>query len=149
MRCVIQRVSSARVSVENETRASIGRGLLILVGFSAQEREEDFFRMAGKIVKLRIFEDEKERIHFSVRDIDGDILLVSQFTLYADLTKGHRPSFNAAGNREEARVHFDHFQKILEESFGKAVSTGCFGARMSVESVNEGPFTLVTDQGSV
>jgi D-tyrosyl-tRNA(Tyr) deacylase len=142
VRVVIQRVSRASVTVDGERVAEVGRGLLILVGVAAEDDEGDADALAIKSGRLRIFEDDDRRFDRSIIDIGGEALVVSQFTLIADVTRGNRPSFSGAAGHERARAIFERFCATLA-SQGVPVSTGVFGARMSVELVNEGPVTLV------
>ncbi len=142
MRVVIQRVSRASVTVEGATVASVGRGLLILVGVAAEDDERDADALAIKSARLRIFEDDDRGFERSIIDIRGEALVVSQFTLVADVTRGQRPSFSGAATHEDARAIFERFCATLA-SQGVPVATGVFGARMSVELVNDGPVTLV------
>lgn len=141
MRIVVQRVDRAAVDVEGERIAEIRRGLLLLVGIAPTDAGVDLGRLAGKIVTLRIFEDDEGKMNLSLRDVGGAILAVSQFTLYADTRKGRRPSFVGAAPPEVARPLFDRFVDVLR-SEGVDVKTGRFGAKMSVELVNAGPVTI-------
>ena len=144
MRAVIQRVSSARVSVDGRQLAQIGRGLLVLVGVGKTDDTDDLAYIARKIRDLRIFEDENGNMNCSVVDVGGQVLVVSQFTLYGDCRRGRRPSFDAAAPPQEARVLYEALVTQLRQS-GLTVATGEFQAMMSVELVNEGPVTLVLD----
>lgn len=145
MRAVIQRVSKASVSVESGTTRSIRRGLMILLGVARGDTSDDAERLASKTAALRIFEDEAGKMNLSVRDIDGEALVVSQFTLMAETAKGNRPSFDPAAPPEEAIPLYRHFVDRLEEMMGRPVPTGEFGARMRVNLVNDGPVTLLLD----
>src|SRR4051812_21398657 len=127
MRVVLQRVSSASVTINGEVTARIGAGLLLLVGIEAADDASDGEWLARKIVRLRIFADEKDQMNRSVADIAGDILLVSQFTLHASTTKGTRPSFNAAARPEHAKPLYELFIKQLEQALGRPIQTGQFG----------------------
>ena len=142
MRVVLQRVKHASVHVDGQETGSIGQGFLILLGVSDTDDESIADKMADKICKLRIFEDENGKTNRSLQDVDGEILVVSQFTLYADCRKGNRPSFVKAGKPEHANALYEHF---VEESrkYVPKVEHGSFGADMQVELGNEGPFTLV------
>jgi len=142
VRLVLQRVSRAAVRVAGETIAQINTGFLILVGIGAGDASVDLHRIARKVVELRVFEDEAGKMNLSLRDIGGEILAVSQFTLYADIRKGRRPSFTAAAPPEEAAPLFDAFVAALREE-GIPVQTGRFGAKMEVELVNDGPVTII------
>lgn len=141
MRVIIQRVRRAQVHVEDRMVAQIGPGLLILLGVGQKDTEADADFLAGKCVQLRIFEDTAGKTNLSVQDIGGEILLVSQFTLYADARKGRRPSFTDAAPPEEARRLVEYFAARLQ-SAGIPTRTGSFGAHMLVELVNDGPFTI-------
>ncbi|MCK5247507.1 D-tyrosyl-tRNA(Tyr) deacylase [Candidatus Bipolaricaulota bacterium] len=144
MRIVLQRVSTASVDVDARRIAEIGPGLLLLVGIAADDSEIDFARTAKKIVDLRIFEDEEHKMNRSLRDIGGAVLAVSQFTLYADISKGRRPSFMHAAPPEFAEPLFDSFVDALK-SENVEVQTGQFGAKMAVRLENDGPVTLTLE----
>ena len=145
MRSVIQRVSSARVTVEGRTTGEIQRGLLVLLGVGHADTEEDVQWLAPKIAALRIFEDAEGKMNRSVVDIGGEILVVSQFTLLASTRKGTRPSFNDAAKPEVAVPLYESFVRQASLALGRPVATGEFGAMMKVELVNDGPVTLVID----
>jgi len=145
MRVVIQRVSRASVSAGNEILSSIGTGLLILAGFEKDDTPEDVDWASGKIVNLRIFNDASGVMNLSVRDINGSILVVSQFTLHALTKKGNRPSYIRAAGPETAIPLYEKFIEKLTEMSGKKVGTGRFGAMMKVELVNDGPVTIIID----
>jgi len=145
MRLVLQRVSCARVTVEGTVVGQIGRGLLILLGVAPHDTDEDGLWLAQKVVALRIFEDEAGKMNLSVRDIGGEILVVSQFTLFASTRKGTRPSFNDAAPPEIAIPLYEKFVDAAQAALGKPVATGRFGAMMHVELANDGPVTLVID----
>ena len=145
MRAVVQRVTEAKVDVEGRTVGQIGPGLLILAGFHASDLEADLQKMAGKIARLRIFSDEAGKMNKSVQDIGGDVLAISQFTLYADLRKGNRPSFIEAAPPDQASAQYDLFCTCLEALLGKPVGRGVFGADMKVSLLNDGPVTIVMD----
>ena len=144
MRVVLQRVSRASVSVEGSTRGEIGPGLLVLLGIAHGDGAEDAARLAGKVVKLRVFEDEAGRFDRSLLDTGAAALVISQFTLLADTGKGNRPSFTAAAASEQAEPLYESFCAALRE-LGVPVETGVFGARMEVELVNDGPVTIVLE----
>ncbi|BBL79648.1 D-aminoacyl-tRNA deacylase [Rubrobacter xylanophilus] len=146
MRVVLQRVKRASVTVEGETVASIGEGLLLLVGVGREDGEAEAEWLAGKVASLRIFGDEQGKMNLSVRDVGGEVLAVSQFTLLADTRKGNRPSFIRAANPEEAEPLFEYFCERLREAGVSSVETGVFGAVMDVELVNAGPVTIVLDR---
>jgi D-aminoacyl-tRNA deacylase len=144
VRAVIQRVASARVRVGGDVRSEIGAGLCILLGVARDDTEDHAARLAAKVARLRIFENEDGRFDRSLLDTDGAALVVSQFTLIADTGKGNRPSFSEAAPPERAEPLYRAFCDALRE-LGVGVATGVFGARMAVELVNEGPVTIVLD----
>jgi len=145
MRVLLQRVASAKVDVEGQTVGQIGVGLLALVGIAEGDGQEDADWLCKKIVQSRIFEDENGVMNCSLAEIGGDVLAVSQFTLYASTKKGNRPSYTAAARPEFARPFFDAFVERLAETLGKPVPTGVFGAMMQVSLVNDGPVTIWLD----
>jgi D-aminoacyl-tRNA deacylase len=145
MRAVIQRVSRASVTINNKIESEIGIGLLILVGIEAADGETDIEWLCSKIVQLRIFDDKNGVMNLSVLDSGGDILAISQFTLHAKTKKGNRPSYMRAASQDIAIPLYDRFVMRLSQLLGKQVSTGEFGAMMKVESVNEGPVTIIID----
>lgn len=144
MKLVIQRVSKASVCVEGENVGNIGRGLLVLLGVGQSDIREMADRYVDKLIKLRIFEDNEGKTNLSVKDVDGDIMVVSQFTLYADCKKGNRPSFIGAGEPQIAEELYEYFKEQVKRKYGR-VECGRFGADMKVELVNDGPFTVVWD----
>ncbi len=144
MKAVVQRVSRASVRVGDETVALIDQGLLVLIGIARGDSERDATYLARKISDLRIFEDERGRIHYSVRDVGGEILAISQFTLYGDCRKGRRPSFTQAETPERAFPLYRHFIQALALT-GVPVQEGIFQAMMEVSLVNQGPFTLLLE----
>lgn len=144
MRAVIQRVLKAGVTVEGETIGRIGKGFLILLGVSGEDTEETARRLADKICRLRIFEDENGKTNLSLGDVGGELLVISQFTLYADCRKGNRPSFIKAGEPKEANRLYEYFMDCCRQHVS-TVERGQFGADMKVELVNDGPFTLMLD----
>ena len=141
MKAVLQRVLRASVSVEGRVEGEIGSGLLVLLGIAEDDGEEDAARLAGKVARLRVFENDEGRLDRSLLDTGGSALVVSQFTLIADTHKGNRPSFAAAAAPEEAEPLVESFCGALRE-LGVPVETGVFGARMEVELVNDGPVTI-------
>jgi D-tyrosyl-tRNA(Tyr) deacylase len=143
MRVVVQRVSRARVTPGGE----IGRGLCVLLGVAREDGEEQATRLAGKVARLRIFPDDEGRFDRAVVDVDGAVLVVSQFTLIADTAKGNRPSFAEAAPPERAEQLYERFCSELR-ALGVPVETGVFGAKMTVELVNDGPVTIVLDVGA-
>ncbi len=146
MRAVVQRVSSAKVSVDGAVVGEIGRGLLVLLGVGHHDTDEDARWLAQKVAALRLFEDETGRMARSVVDLGGGLLVVSQFTLLADVGKGTRPSFNDAARPEVAIPRYEAFVQFATAALGRPVATGRFGAQMAVELVNDGPVTLVVDR---
>lgn len=144
MRAVIQRVSKAKVSVDGQVVSSISRGLLVLLGVSEDDTEADVQYLADKTVNLRIFEDSEGKMNLSVNDIDGEILVISQFTLYGDCRKGRRPSFTNAARPEKAIPLYESYIKSLA-NMGRNPKTGVFQALMDVELINEGPVTILLD----
>ncbi|RXM46042.1 D-aminoacyl-tRNA deacylase [Flavobacterium sp. YO64] len=145
MKIVLQRVSEASVTVDGEKTANIKKGLLVLVGIEDADTQEDIDWLAGKIIKMRIFGDENDVMNCSVQDIDGDIIVVSQFTLHASTKKGNRPSYIKAAKPEFAIPMYENFVKSLEKEFDKKVQTGIFGADMKVSLINDGPVTILID----
>lgn len=141
MRVLIQRVASAQVRIAGQTTGRIDRGLVVLVGFTASDGEDQLSWMAEKIVGLRIFADDEDKMNRSITDVGGALLVVSQFTLYGDAVKGRRPSFIDAARPEQAIPLYERFLERLR-SAGVRVETGTFGASMQVELVNDGPVTL-------
>ncbi|MBA4054876.1 MAG: D-tyrosyl-tRNA(Tyr) deacylase [Marivirga sp.] len=145
MIAVVQRVASASVTIENEIRSSISRGLLVLVGIEDADGREDIDWLSSKIVNLRIFEDDQGVMNVSIKDIGGDILVVSQFTLHASTKKGNRPSYIKAAKPDVAIPLYKSLIKALEENLSKTVQTGEFGADMKVKLLNDGPVTIIID----
>ena len=145
MRTVIQRVLQASVTVGTITTGAIEKGLLVLVGIEDTDNDEDIKWLSSKIVKLRIFDDENKVPNISVKDIDGDILVVSQFTLHASTKKGNRPSYLKASKAEIAIPLYEKFVIKLSEDLGKIIQTGEFGADMKVQLINDGPVTIWID----
>ena len=145
MRAVIQRVLEASVSVEGRETGAIGPGLLAFVGIESADTDEDIAWLANKLPALRVFEDAEGRMNRSLSETGGGILLISQFTLYGNLRKGTRPSFNRAAPPDFARDFFARFHLALEIAFGRAVPTGVFGAMMDIRARHDGPVTLVLD----
>ena len=145
MRAVIQRVSKASVEIENKIYSQINSGLLVLVGIEDIDTAEDIEWLSGKIVNLRIFNNDNGVMNVSVKDIDGNILVVSQFTLHASTKKGNRPSYIKASKPEFAIPMYEKFLQQLTGDLGKKIYTGVFGADMKVELLNDGPVTIVMD----
>ncbi|WP_378185533.1 D-aminoacyl-tRNA deacylase [Aquimarina sp. W85] len=148
MRVVVQRVLEASVTVEEEVVASIAQGLLILVGIEEEDNDEDSKWLSAKISKLRIFEDENGLMNKSIVDVKGQVIVVSQFTLFASTKKGNRPGYSKAARPEIAITKYEHFVNQLELDLGKKVGTGIFGKDMKVNLINNGPITLLIDTKS-
>jgi D-tyrosyl-tRNA(Tyr) deacylase len=145
MRAVIQRVSEASVTIDGAVKGVIGRGLLVLLAVEEADAAEDIDWLSGKIVRLRIFNDEAGLMNLPVQDVQGGILVVSQFTLFASTKKGNRPSFSRSAKPEFAVPMYQKFIERLTADFGGAIQTGEFGADMKVALVNEGPVTIIID----
>lgn len=145
MRAVIQRVSRASVTIDNKIHSQIGSGLLVLLGIKDADTIEDIEWLSGKIINLRIFNDDSGVMNISVKDMNGDILVVSQFTLHASTKKGNRPSYIKASKPDIAIPLYEKFLQQLSSDHGKEVSAGVFGADMKVELLNDGPVTIVID----
>jgi len=145
MRVVIQRVSNASVTINDVIKSSIGHGLLILVGIENNDAQEDIDWLCGKITRLRVFSDKNGIMNLSVNDVDGEVLVISQFTLHASTHKGNRPSYINAAKPHFAIPMYKKFVKKLEEETNKLVQTGEFGAMMEVELINDGPVTIIID----
>ena len=144
MRAVLQRVTRASVTVDGEVLGKIGKGFMILLGVENSDTEEITDKMADKICKLRIFEDENGKTNLSLADVGGELLVISQFTLYADCKKGNRPSFVKAGATDMAEKLYEHFMERCR-NYVDVVEKGQFGADMKVELLNDGPFTLMLE----
>ena len=144
MRIVLTTVNEASVTIDGKLYSQISRGYLLLVGFTHDDNINIVNKMVNKLLSLRVFPDENGNTNLSIYDVDGEILSVSQFTLYADLKKGRRPSFVNAMRPEEATKLYDYFNDLLKDKYNK-VQTGVFGADMKVSSINDGPFTIVLD----
>lgn len=142
MRVTLQRVKSANVSVAGAVIGQIQRGLVLFVGISPTDTAAEFTKMANKIAKLRIFEDDQEKMNLNVQQVGGQILSISQFTLYADTRKGNRPSFTAAAKPDQAEAGYLAFNFILASLLAQPIPTGKFGADMTVTAVNDGPVTI-------
>lgn len=148
MRLVIQRVSKASVTIENKIYSSIEKGLMVLVGIEDEDSEADSEWLIQKLVNMRIFSDAEGKMNLCVKKINGEILLVSQFTLHASTKKGNRPSFIKAARPEKAIPLYENFIKRLNAESGKECKTGIFGADMKVELINDGPVTIFIDSKS-
>ncbi|GAB2633924.1 D-aminoacyl-tRNA deacylase [Belliella aquatica] len=145
MIAVIQRVSEASVTINSAIKGEIGKGLMILLGIEDADNQEDLEWLTKKIINLRIFPDENEVMNKSLLDVNGDILLISQFTLHASTKKGNRPSYIKAAKPDFAIPMYEKFIFVLEKEFGKSIQTGEFGADMKVALVNDGPVTIIID----
>ncbi len=145
MRAFIQRVSTASVRVEGKIKSEIGQGLLVFLGIEERDSEADIEWLAGKISRLRIFNDAQGVMNLSVMDTGGDVLLISQFTLHASTKKGNRPSYVRAARPEQAVPLYEKFIGVLQRLLNKKVGTGVFGAHMEVSLVNDGPVTILID----
>lgn len=143
MRIVVQRVKNASCTVDGVITGSIGLGFMVLVGFSEDDDETIVLKMANKLKKLRVFDDENGKMNLGLKDVDGSILSISQFTLYADCSKGNRPSFVKAMKGDKAIKMYDYFNKLLEEDY--VVEKGIFGADMKINLLNDGPITIIMD----
>ena len=149
MRIVIQRVSEASVTVNEKTVGEIGPGLLLLLGIEDEDTDEDIEWLCQKVAKMRIFNDEEGKMNLSVKDVGGELLVVSQFTLHASVKKGNRPSFIRAARPEFAIPMYEKFIKLLEITAGRDVQTGEFGAEMKVRLLNDGPVTITIDSKNI
>jgi D-tyrosyl-tRNA(Tyr) deacylase len=145
MRAVIQRVTRASVTIEGKIHGQISNGILVLVGIEDADSSEDIEWLSGKIVNMRIFNDENGMMNISLKEVDGDILLISQFTLHASTKKGNRPSYSKASKPEIAVPLYEKMIDQLSNDLGKKIQTGIFGADMKVELLNDGPVTIVMD----
>ena len=146
MRALVQRVSEASVSVDGKTVGSIGKGLLVFLAVGRNDEESDINYLVNKITNLRVFYDDEEKFNRSCLDIGGHVLLVSQFTLYGDVIKGRRPSFMQAAEPDTAKALYETFVTTLRERTDRKIETGCFGAMMEVDLVNDGPVTLLLER---
>src|SRR5574344_1107287 len=145
MRSVIQRVSHASVTINRKIKSQIGKGYLILLGIEETDNQEDIEWLVKKIIGLRVFNDENDVMNLSIKEIDGDILVISQFTLMASYKKGNRPSWIRAAKHEISIPLYEAFCKRISEALGKPIGTGEFGADMKVELLNDGPVTICMD----
>lgn len=145
MRVIIQRVSEASVTIEGHINSAIGSGLLVLAGFEEADENEDLEWMAAKVANLRIFTDDKGLMNLSIKEVEGDVIVVSQFTLFAQTKKGNRPSFIRAAKPDKAIPLYEKFVFLMGKELGKNVGTGEFGADMKVALINDGPVTIHID----
>lgn len=148
MRFLVQRVKRAEVKVDGESVGKIDKGLLVFVGVSVNDTEEIADKMTDKLIKLRIFEDNEGKTNLSIGDVGGEFLVISQFTLYADMRRGNRPSFTDAGAPDMANSLYEHILKRISDS-GFRPEHGIFGADMKVELLNDGPFTVIMDSDEI
>jgi len=144
MRAVIQRVKNAEVKIDGKIVGKIGKGLLVLLAVHQDDTEDKIEKMAAKIINLRIFADEEDKMNLSVKDVGGEILVVSQFTLYGDISKGNRPSFIESAKPDKAVPYYEKFVEKIKVS-GLKTATGEFGAMMEVSLINDGPVTIIID----
>lgn len=145
MRAVIQRVSQASVHIDGQLKSQIQRGLLVLLGIEELDQDEDIEWLCAKIIRMRIFSDAQGLMNLSLEDIQGDLLLISQFTLHASTKKGNRPSFIRAARPEQAIPLYEKMIQALESNLQKKIGTGIFGADMQVQLINDGPVTIIID----
>ena len=145
MRVVIQRVSEASVTIDQQVHGQIGVGLMVLVGIEDADTNEDIQWLSNKIINLRIFNDANGVMNCSVKDVNGDLLLVSQFTLHASTKKGNRPSYIKASKPDNAIPLYEHLKKTIAQELGKPIQTGVFGADMKVKLINDGPVAILID----
>jgi len=145
MRAVVQRVKRAEVRVEGRITGRIEKGIMVLLGVGEDDENKDLEYMADKIMKLRIFEDDNDKMNLSVRDVGGNVLVVSQFTLYGDCRKGNRPSYSTAARPEKAKEYYDRFIEYISNKYNIKVESGIFQASMEVDFINDGPVTLMLD----
>ena len=145
MRIVVQRCSRAEVRIDGQVVGRIGKGFMVLVGITDGDTRADADLLAKKVAQMRVFEDAEGKMNLALKDVDGAILSISQFTLYADCKKGNRPSFIRAARPEMAEPLYDYFNDVLRTQYGLQVETGQFGADMKVDFVNDGPVTIVLD----
>ncbi|MEP2936797.1 MAG: D-aminoacyl-tRNA deacylase [Gilvibacter sp.] len=145
MRAVVQRVSEASVQIDAKQVTSIKHGMLVLLGIEHEDNEQDADWLSGKLVRMRIFQDENDHMNLSVLDTQGEAIVVSQFTLHASTKKGNRPSFIKAAKPDKAQLLYQYFISIFEKQLGKPVGTGEFGAMMDVSLINDGPVTIIID----
>lgn len=145
MRIIIQRVKNASVEIDTEIAGSINQGLLVYLGIQEEDSQEDIDWLVKKAIQLRIFSDEEGKMNLNIQEVNGEFLIVSQFTLYASTKKGNRPSFTAAAKPEFAKKMYEDFIGTLDKRLNTKVQTGRFGADMKVDSINDGPLTFILD----
>lgn len=146
MKIVVQRVKNAKVDVEGKTVGKIDKGFLVLLGVTHEDTEEQADYLAKKLCNLRVFTDENDKMNLSLKDVNGKLLIVSQFTLYADCTSGNRPSFTNAAKPDKAENLYEYFCKQCQEKYNIEVEKGIFGADMKVELLNDGPVTIIIEK---
>ncbi len=149
MRVVIQRCSRAQVRINNKVVGAIDRGFLLLVGITDGDSTAEADLLAKKVAQMRVFEDSEGKMNLGLNEVNGAILSISQFTLYADCKKGNRPSFIRAARPETASPLYDYFNQRMREQYGLHVETGCFGADMKVDFINDGPVTIILDSAEL
>lgn len=149
MRVVLQRTSRAEVRIDNQVSGQIERGFLLLVGVTEGDTSADADVLARKVAQMRVFEDSEGKMNLGLKEVDGAILSISQFTLYADCRKGNRPSFIRAARPEVAEPLYEYFNRCLREQYGLQVETGRFGADMKVDFINDGPVTILLDSSEL
>lgn len=149
MRAVVQRVKRAQVSVEGSITGKIEKGILVLLGVGENDEIEDLEYMAKKIINLRIFEDNEDKMNLSVLDVGGNVLVISQFTLYGDCRKGNRPSYSKAARPDIAKEYYDRFIEYIKDNYKIKVELGIFQASMEVDFINDGPVTLMLDSKKI
>ncbi len=149
MRAVVQRVKRAQVSVEGSITGKIEKGILVLLGVGEDDEIEDLEYMAKKIINLRIFEDNEDKMNLSVLDVGGNVLVISQFTLYGDCRKGNRPSYSKAARPDIAKEYYDRFIEYIKDNYKIKVESGIFQASMEVDFINDGPVTLMLDSKKI
>lgn len=145
MKLVIQKCSKAKVSIKGKVVGKIGKGFVLLVGITHNDTAKDAEYLAKKVAGIRIFEDDEDKMNLSLADVGGEILSISQFTLYGNAQKGNRPSFIEAARPEIAEPLYNYFNKVLREQYGLHVETGQFGAHMMVDLINDGPVTIIVE----
>lgn len=145
MRAIIQRVKKASVTIDNKIKAKIEHGILVLIGICETDNEDSIKWMVNKLINLRIFSDENQKMNLSVQDVNGSILFISNFTLYADVNRGFRPSFSAAAVPQVAEPIYDKMLELLKSNTNIKIESGVFGAMMDIELINDGPVTIIIE----
>ncbi len=144
MRCVVQRVNSAKLIIDGQIKSKIGKGFLVLLGIETNDNEEDLNYLVRKVSNLRIFDDENGKLNLSIKDVNGEIMVISQFTLYGNIKNGYRPDFIRAEKGEKAKLFYEKFIENLKKE-GFIVKDGVFGAYMQIDLINDGPVTIIID----